>query len=62
MRYTVAPATDISTGEPVQSIFFYDENNSPETPQHYIIQGDQLVITDNITEAYRHYYRKVTEE
>lgn len=62
MRYTVAPATDISTGQSVQGITFYDENNTPGIPQYYIIQGDQLVITDNITEPYTHHYRKVKED
>jgi hypothetical protein len=61
LRYTTAPIIDISTGQNAQGIIFYDEHETPGTPQIYEIISTQLIIKDNIVDGYTHYYRRYNE-
>lgn len=61
LRYTTSTITDIETGKQAQGILFYDEYETPGIQQIYRIEANQLIIKDNITEAYTHYYKKVID-
>jgi CHAT domain-containing protein len=58
LRYTTNAVTNIVTGLPAQGILFYDEFEAPGNPQVYTIEGNQLIIKDNVTEDYIHYYTR----
>jgi hypothetical protein len=62
MRYEQKPIMDLQTGRYTEGLTFYNQNREPLHPFKWNRIEQQLILQENKTDGYDHYYQKKTDE